>query len=93
MTEQGITIKSDSGGKRIYVECQHQNGLIYVVPAESSWVCDESLIHAHALAGFFQELTEMDDARVKDLMQNWGIYYRPRPIAGNGGDTAHAEQE
>ena len=83
MNSHGITIKDDTGGKRIYVECPHQNGLLYVVPAESSWVCSEDLIPAHALAGFFRQLTELNDPSVKALMQKWGIYYRPRPIASD----------
>lgn len=80
MAEFGLNIKHDSGGKRIELECEHQNGLLYVVPSESSWVCSEDLLHAHALAGFFRQLGELNDPSVKELMQRWGIYYRPREI-------------
>ena len=44
MNEFGLNIKTDTGGKRVELECEHQNGLLYVVPAESSWVCSEELI-------------------------------------------------
>ncbi len=81
MGELGLVVKSDSGGKRIEMECPHQNGLLYVVPGEASWVCSEDLLHAHALAGFFRQLGELDDSRVNDLMQRWGLYYRPRALA------------
>jgi hypothetical protein len=81
MAEFGLTLKSDTGSKRIELQCEHQNGLLYVVPSEASWVCSEELLHAHALAGFFRQVTELNDPRVKELMQRWGIYYRPRPIA------------
>ena len=81
----GLKVKTDSGGKRVELECEHQNGLLYVVPAESSWVCSEELMHAHAMAGFFRELADLEDERVYELMQRWGLYYRPRPLASDGG--------
>ena len=81
MAEYGINVKHDSGGKRLEIQCKHQNGLLYVVPSEASWVCTEDLLHAHALAGFFSQLTELKDQRVKDIMQRWGIYFRERPLA------------
>ena len=83
MPEFGITVKDGSGGKRIELECEHQNGLLYVVPSQSSWVCSEDLIHVHALAGFLGELVTMDDFRVQELMQNWGIYFRSRPLSSD----------
>ncbi len=87
MAEFGLVLKHDTGGKRIELQCEHQNGLLYIVPSESSWVCSEDLLHAHALAGFFRQLTELDDHRVKELMQRWGIYYRPRAIISEDGSS------
>lgn len=81
MPNFGLTVKNGADSKRIELQCEHQNGLVYVVRAESSWVCSEDLLHAHALAGFFRELTDLDDPRIIDAMQRWGIYYRPRPLA------------
>ena len=80
MAEFGLTVKEGTGGKRLEMQCSHQNGLLYVIPGEGSWVCSEDLIHAHALAGFFRELMEQGDDRVHELMQRWGLYYRSRPI-------------
>ncbi|MCH7801781.1 MAG: hypothetical protein IIC24_09605 [Chloroflexi bacterium] len=80
MAEYGLIVKQDSGGQRVELQCEHQNGLLYVVPGDSSWVCSDELRHAHALAGFFRELMELDDDRVQGLMQKWGLYYRPRSI-------------
>ena len=37
MGQFGLNVKTDQGGKRVELECEHQNGLLYVVPAESSW--------------------------------------------------------
>ena len=76
----GITVKHDTGGSRVEVQCKHQSGLLYVVPAESSWVCTPELVHAHALAGLLKELTQLRDPRVEELMQKWGVYYRERPL-------------
>lgn len=80
MVEYGLIVKQDSGGQRVEMQCEHQNGLLYVVPGDSSWVCSDELRHAHALAGFFRQLMELDDDRVQGLMQKWGLYYRPRSI-------------
>ena len=87
MPNFGLTVKNGSDAKRIELQCEHQNGLVYVVRAESSWVCSEDLLHAHALAGFFRELTDLDDPRIAAAMQRWGIYYRPRPLADDAPDA------
>ncbi len=76
----GVTIKEGTGDTRVDIQCNHQSGMLYVVPAEASWVCQPENIHAHALAGFLRELVELDDPRVRELMQRWGLYYRARPI-------------
>ena len=84
----GLTIKHDRSGKRLEVQCSHQNGVIYVVPSEASWVCTDEYLHVHALAGFFREMTGLAEPRVKALMQKWGLYFRERPL-----DTADDETE
>ncbi len=88
MAEFGLNVKQGSGGKRLEMQCSHQNGLLYVVPGDGSWVCSQELLDAHALAGFFRELTQLDDDRVHRLMQKWGLYYRSRHIEpGDGPPT------
>ena len=86
MADLGLTVKHGSEGKRIEMQCEHQNGLVYVVRGEASWVCSDELLHAHALAGFFRELVELDDERIGDVMQRWGIYYRQRALAADAAD-------
>lgn len=86
MPEYGLTLKQDTGGQRLELQCEHQNGLLYVVPSESSWVCSEELLHVHAMAGFFNQLVELNNADVKELMQRWGLYYRARPLASQESD-------
>ncbi len=81
MADFGLNVKDDSGGKRLEIQCPHQNGLLYVVPSEASWVCSDELLHVHALAGFLKQLVELNDPRVQDAMQEWGLYYRERPLA------------
>ena len=80
----GITVKQDTGGSRVEIQCKHQNALIYVVPGEASWVCTEDLVHAHAIAGLFHDLAELDLSDVNRVMRKWGVYYRERPL--NEGD-------
>ena len=82
MAENGLTVKPSDGMTRIQVTCDHHRGLIYVVPAERSWVCSNELLPAHVLAGFFRELTALEDPQVRELMRQWGIYYRQLPLDG-----------
>ena len=82
MVDTGLTVTPGEGMTRIQVTCQHQSGLIYVVPAQQTWVCSEEMMPAHALAGFFQELTALEDSQVRELMRRWGIYYRQLPLDG-----------
>ena len=77
----GLVVKGESGSKRVELQCEHHNGLLYVVPSEATWVCSDQMLHVHALAGFFKQLAQLDDARVKEAMQQWGLYFRERPLA------------
>ena len=80
MAEHGMTITASDDMTRIQVTCEHQSGLIYVVPAERSWVCKLESMPGHALAGFFRELAALNDRSVQDLMGQWGLFYRGLPI-------------
>ena len=80
MADHGLTIKPGQGMTRVQVSCMHQSGLLYVVPAEKSWVCSEEHMPAHAIAGFLTELTNLKDSKIKELMQRWGIYFRQLPL-------------
>lgn len=80
MAEYGLMIKHGREGTRVELQCPHQNGLLYAVPAEGSWVCSGELRHAHALAGFLGELVKLEDPKVQALMQRWGLYFRVRPL-------------
>ena len=82
MPDYGMTITPAQDMTRIQVTCEHQSGLIYVVPAERSWVCDPDKIPAHALAGFFRELVALNDPNVREIMARWGIFYRQLPVDG-----------
>jgi hypothetical protein len=88
----GIAVKQGTGGSRVEIRCMHQNGLVYVVPAESNWVCTQDLVHAHALAGFFKDLTKAGDPWVRDLMQKWGLYFRERPLSEAEGEARVQEE-
>lgn len=80
MEEFGIKLHSGSGGSRLELECPHQNGLVYSIPGEASWVCTEELRTAHALAGFFGDLIKLQDPKISQLFNHWGLYYRARPL-------------
>ena len=93
MPESGITIKAGQEGSRIELQCPHQNGLLYAVPGEASWVCSPELLPAHAMAGFLKELVKLSEPRVQGLMQRWGLYYWDRPVTSSpqeGGAAAVA---
>ena len=76
---------------RIQLSCEHQSGLIYVVPAERSWVCANERLPSHALAGFFRELVALQKPAIRELMQQWGIYYRELPRIDDQDDAPDQE--
>ena len=88
MADFGLKVKHDTVGKRLEIQCAHQNGLLYVVPSEASWVCSDELLHVHALAGFLTQLSTLNDVRVKEIMQRWGLYFRERPLAAQDEPSA-----
>lgn len=73
---QGINIKASSSGHNLEIGCTHNQGLLYIIPSEGNWVCSQDTIHAHAIAGFFHDLSNLNDPKIKELTQKWGIYYR-----------------
>lgn len=87
MTTFGLDIIPGNDMTRIKAVCEHQRGLIYVVPAERSWVCSKENLPAHALAGFFRELSALDNKEVEGLMQEWGIYFRQLPKEQEDAET------
>ena len=91
MADYGMNVTTGDDMTRIQVSCEHQSGLIYIVPAERSWVCSSGRLSAHAMAGFFRELTALQQPEVRRLMQEWGVYYRALPIAAAEGDAAAQE--
>lgn len=93
-TLAGLEVKPSEDMTRIQAVCEHQRGLIYVVPAERSWVCTPESMPAHALAGFFRELSALRNPEVESLMRDWGLYYRqlPAPQEGEPGQDAEAAQ-
>ena len=95
MVKVGFMVNGQDRGEtiRINASCPHQNAVIYVVPAERSWVCTPELLHAHALAGFFKGLLALQDPKITALMQEWGIYCRELPleVAESGTSEESAE--
>ena len=83
-TLAGLEVTPSEDMTRIRAVCEHQRGLIYVVPAERSWVCSAESMPAHALAGFFRELVALKDPAVESLMKDWGLYYRQLPASQEG---------
>ena len=79
-TNHGVNVVTGEGNTRVLLGCTHQRGLVYMVPAEKSWVCTEEMLPGHALAGFLGELTARGDPDVEDMMQRWGIYFRQMPL-------------
>ena len=86
-TLAGLEVKPSEDMTRIRAVCEHQRGLIYVVPAERSWVCAAESMPAHALAGCCRELVALKSPEVQELMRQWGIYYRQLPAPQDGETT------
>jgi hypothetical protein len=81
----GFTLKAGQGSASMEMECPHQNGLLYMVPGDLSWVCEDDVRPAHVLAGFFKEIADLDDARIREAMNRWGLYYRQRVLKSQDG--------
>ena len=88
MADYGLIAKTGEGMSRVQMSCMHQSGLLYVVPSEKSWVCSQDLMPAHALAGCLREIVALEDTRVKEIMQRWGVYFRQLPIESDGEERA-----
>ena len=54
-TNHGMNVVIGEGNTRVLLGCTHQRGLLYMVPAEKSWVCTADMLPGHALAGFLGE--------------------------------------
>ena len=65
-----------NGTTRININCNHQSSILYVVPTESKWVCENEKMHLHSLSGFLKTLVELNKPEIKEAMQQWGIYVR-----------------
>ena len=76
----GLNLRPSETGDRLEMQCKHLNGLLYMVPADRSWVCTDEDRHAHVLAGFFKELAALELPAVGEIMNRWGLYYRERPL-------------
>ena len=88
MDTKGIQVKQTDDGARIKMQCDHQKGLLYVIPSEANWVCSADLRLAHSLAGFLKELGEIDDSRLHKTMQRWGIYSRNLGVLSEDEETS-----
>ena len=88
MADYGLIAKTGEGMSRVQMSCMHQSGLLYVVPSEKSWVCSQDLMPAHALAGCLREIVALEDTRVKEIMQRWGVYFRQLPIESDEEERA-----
>jgi hypothetical protein len=38
---------------------------------------------AHVLAGFFKEIAALEDPRIREAMNRWGLYYRARALVSS----------
>ena len=76
----GLNLRPGVGSDRLEMQCEHQNGLLYMVPADKSWVCSDQYRHAHVLAGFFKDLMTIEHPAIGEIMNRWGLSYRERPL-------------
>ena len=80
MNKNSLTIDQGQDCTRIKLTCEQQNALMYLVPADKSWVCSPENITAHAIAGFMGDLVDLKNPVVMEIMQQWGLYFRRLPI-------------
>lgn len=81
MRLNGLQVKPGGAGlTRLEAHCPHQSGVLYTLPADSSWVCEDEWRAGHILVGFMKDLVALDDPRIKAAMNRWGLYFRERPL-------------
>ena len=80
MNNNSVSIDQGQDCTRVKLTCEHQNGVLYLVPADKSWVCSQENMTAHSIAGFMGELVDLKDSVVMEIMQRWGLYFRRLPI-------------
>ena len=86
--ESGMLVVPGEGISKIKVECEHQKGIFYIVPADKSWVCSNDSLATHAITGFMGDLVDLEFPKIESLMQKWGIYFRKLPLnVANGKET------
>jgi len=78
---RGLTIKNQEDLTSIEASSSNQHGLIYITHgAPKNWVAKPEEMISHTLAGFFKALNLIDDPRIKDLFNDYGLVYRELEI-------------
>ena len=78
---KGLTIKNQEDLTSIEASSSNQHGLIYITHgAPKNWVAKPEEMISHTLAGFFKALNLIDDSRIKDLFNDYGLVYRELEI-------------
>tara|TARA_Y100001960_G_C14561457_1_gene771015 strand:+ start:694 stop:948 length:255 start_codon:yes stop_codon:yes gene_type:complete len=76
MNESSFSIEHGDQSKKFKLKCDHRGGILYIIPSEASWVCDDTSFHAHAIEGFFSDLLKISDPQIENLFNKWGMFYR-----------------
>ncbi|MBA66829.1 MAG: hypothetical protein CL756_02915 [Chloroflexi bacterium] len=78
---KGLTIKNQQDLTSIEASSSNQHGLIYITHgAPKNWVAKPEEMVSHTLAGLFKALDQIDDARIQNLMRDYGLVYRELEI-------------
>ena len=78
---KGLTIKNQEDLTSIEASSSNQHGLIYITHgAPKNWVAKPEEMISHTLAGVFKALNLIDDSRIKDLFNDYGLVYRELEI-------------
>jgi|TARA_B110000263_G_C15277924_1_gene496762 hypothetical protein len=79
---KGLTIKNQKDLTSIEASSSNQHGLIYITHgAPKNWVAKPDEMVSHTLAGFFKALTEIEDPKIQDLLNAYGLVYRELEIS------------
>tara|TARA_B110000263_G_C15308558_1_gene511795 strand:+ start:441 stop:713 length:273 start_codon:yes stop_codon:yes gene_type:complete len=80
MSQNNYNLKISDDMNLLELSTKHLSGNLYFVKTDKNWVSDNDSIYLHSLIGFFSEINDLDDSESKDIMNKWGISFRPNTI-------------
>ena len=80
MSEKNFDLTTTENMNILDLATKHLSGKLYFVKTDQNWVSENDSIYIHSLIGFFSDLNKLNNTESKNLMNKWGISFRPNTI-------------